>query len=331
MSYKGIGNSFVTRMVLAFCLGGLLLSFGLGLMEYRHARDLAVSNNSQALSETSRKLQQSLITFIELDHADSIVQMLEVYVKDPRLIALRMTHDDGRQFAVGPWPEDLSDRGGLDGQRVGHGRFRPTRHEPANRARGTVPPQRQTLRHRDRHRRQHAAAGHPGARHRATRRPVVRALRADADRPVPHATLVQQPADAARPSRGQQRRRQAIRASRGEHRRGVRPTRRGPGTHAPQPRRRDRSAALPRARDGRPLPVRALRPDQHRLGRPRLRRQPERRGHVPRRTHQRPHRSRHPRPRRQARPRRLPPEHRPHRAGTHQPLRAPADATNKTR
>ncbi len=108
MTQQKARNSFVLRIVLAFGVGGLMMTFGLSALEYRRANDVARNQTSRQVLETSRKLQETLLPFLDNNQHDSVQDVIDIYAGNPRVIALRLRYDESQTYTAGSWPKDLS-------------------------------------------------------------------------------------------------------------------------------------------------------------------------------------------------------------------------------
>jgi len=101
-------NSLVTRLVICFCLGGVALSVGLTVLEYRHAAHVASAGASQQLAMTARNLKDVTYPLIETRHREALSNVLEIFRQDPRIVAIRFESPDRPSVIAGDWPNDLS-------------------------------------------------------------------------------------------------------------------------------------------------------------------------------------------------------------------------------
>jgi PAS domain S-box-containing protein len=102
-------RSLVTRMVVAFCLGGLTLSAVLGVFEYRDAESRASASVGQQVLVSLRNLQDVLHEMMRDGEPDGVASVLKIFAQDPRLVAIRFTAEGAFRSTAGPWPEDLTD------------------------------------------------------------------------------------------------------------------------------------------------------------------------------------------------------------------------------
>jgi len=101
-------NSLVTRLVACFCLGGLLLSIGLTVVEYRHAAHVASAAAGQQLAVTAGNLKNVTYPLVANDHREALGNVLGIFSQDPRIVAIRFESPNKPSVLAGDWPDDLS-------------------------------------------------------------------------------------------------------------------------------------------------------------------------------------------------------------------------------
>jgi diguanylate cyclase (GGDEF)-like protein len=104
-----VANSLITRLVISFCLGGLLLSVGLTVLEYRHASHVASAAASQQMAMTARNLRDVTYPLIDAEHREALGNVLEIFNQDPRIVAIRFESATRPSIAAGQWPQDLTE------------------------------------------------------------------------------------------------------------------------------------------------------------------------------------------------------------------------------
>ncbi len=109
MLRRRFGRSLVTRMVLAYCVGGLLLSVALGVLEYSNAEDQASTSAGQQILVTVRNLQEVIHPLLDAEQHDSVSHILHIFAQDPRIVALRLRCKGELNITGGTWPGDLTD------------------------------------------------------------------------------------------------------------------------------------------------------------------------------------------------------------------------------
>lgn len=118
-------NSVATRLVGSFCLGGVALSIGLGLLEYQRAGSLAEVATSQQMLGAARNLKDMLHALLQTGQTDTINEALSVFTQDPRILGVRVDAPGGPHFVAGRW-DSTSDRVSMwrlaDGS-PGHGKL----------------------------------------------------------------------------------------------------------------------------------------------------------------------------------------------------------------
>jgi len=102
-------NSLVSRLVACFCLGGVALSIGLTVLEYRHASRVASAAASQQLAMTARNLKDVTWPLIETDHREALGNVLGMFSQDPRIVAIRFESPRRPSVVAGDWPDDLAE------------------------------------------------------------------------------------------------------------------------------------------------------------------------------------------------------------------------------
>ena len=102
-------NSVATRLVGAFCLGGVALSIGLGALEYQRARSLTEVATTQQMLDASRNLKDMLRALLRSGQDQAIDNALAVFTQDPRLPGVRVEAPDGHHHIAGRW-KPIDDR-----------------------------------------------------------------------------------------------------------------------------------------------------------------------------------------------------------------------------
>lgn len=98
-------DSVVTRLVVWFCLGGLSLSIGLGLLQYQRAERLAAVSRGQRLMLDARELQDVLRTAIRAENHESVTAALRAFTGREEVTAIRVLEGERTLATEGPWPE----------------------------------------------------------------------------------------------------------------------------------------------------------------------------------------------------------------------------------
>jgi len=130
-------NSVATRLVFFFCLGGVVLSLGLGVMEYRWSRQLARVTSSQHVLIMARNLQNVLRPIVTgPQRAELTTAALRIFAQDPDVIAVRFISTDRRPITVGAWPQSP---GGLRVWNLGADPAGPRQIDLSRRTRVVVP------------------------------------------------------------------------------------------------------------------------------------------------------------------------------------------------
>lgn len=95
--------SLVSRLVGWLCVVGLVLSAGLGAMEYRRSMDLLSMATTQQVLQLEQNLQQVLRAMVAQNDPVVIRNTLEAFVQDPQLRAVRLNTGEGDSYAAGKW------------------------------------------------------------------------------------------------------------------------------------------------------------------------------------------------------------------------------------
>ncbi len=101
-------SSVVSRLVVTFCVGGLLLSLGLGFMEYHRSLQVTELATSQQMVMLEQNLQQVLRSLIAHGETGPIDSTLEIFSQDPRVRAVRLSAPDGKIYSGGTWSPAFS-------------------------------------------------------------------------------------------------------------------------------------------------------------------------------------------------------------------------------
>ncbi len=99
-------NSVVTRLVAALVLGGLAISLGLSAMELQRAEPAARLALTQQVAQTARNIQNVLRGTLEHRGEHELRELLELFVHDPRFLALRLQRPGRGAMDVGDFPHD---------------------------------------------------------------------------------------------------------------------------------------------------------------------------------------------------------------------------------
>ncbi len=97
-------NSVVTRLAMGFCLGGLVLTVCLGVLEYRQSARTAGLSTVPSMVMMSHHLRDVLRPLIVAGKTDSIPSALGIFAHDPRIIATRYRSSVGLSVTEGDWP-----------------------------------------------------------------------------------------------------------------------------------------------------------------------------------------------------------------------------------
>jgi len=103
MSIQGWANSVVTRLVVCFCAGGVLLSIGLGMLEYQRATQRVEAATAQHMLITTRNLQDVLRSLMHSGQDEAVRSALTVFSQDPRIIGVRIDSPGVKGIAAGQW------------------------------------------------------------------------------------------------------------------------------------------------------------------------------------------------------------------------------------
>jgi diguanylate cyclase (GGDEF)-like protein/PAS domain S-box-containing protein len=101
-------KSVVSRLVISFCIGGLILSLGLGVIEYYRSLRMMELSTSQQMVMLEQNLQQVLRSLIAHGDTGPIATAMEIFSQDPRVRAVKLATADGATYSAGPWPQDMS-------------------------------------------------------------------------------------------------------------------------------------------------------------------------------------------------------------------------------
>ncbi|MBI1367705.1 MAG: PAS domain S-box protein [Planctomycetes bacterium] len=101
-------HSVVTRMVGCFCLGGVLLSIGLGVIEYSRSMKLVEVATSQQMLLTARNLQDVLHSLIAAGRDNAVQSALNIFTQDPRIVGVRLDTRGEPSITAGRWDNDMS-------------------------------------------------------------------------------------------------------------------------------------------------------------------------------------------------------------------------------
>ncbi|MHB1157701.1 MAG: diguanylate cyclase [Phycisphaerales bacterium] len=102
-------NSVVTRMVAGFCLGGVVLSIALAMIEYQRAMNSVTAAAGQQLTLTTHNLREVVRPLLGDAYRKTLEDVLRIFVQDPRITAARVVSPDGWNVSTGPWPDASTD------------------------------------------------------------------------------------------------------------------------------------------------------------------------------------------------------------------------------
>jgi diguanylate cyclase (GGDEF)-like protein/PAS domain S-box-containing protein len=97
-------RSVVTRLVASIVLGGLIVSFGLGVLELQHSQTLLGLELTQRIVQSTRALQSELRSQAHSPPSDRYRATLETYLDDPRICAARIVGPGAHTVSFKAWP-----------------------------------------------------------------------------------------------------------------------------------------------------------------------------------------------------------------------------------
>ncbi len=97
-------NSLATRLVAGQCLGGIVLAVVTTAVMYRLASHEHSAAAGQNLTLTAYHLRDAVKPLLEAGDDQAILNILNVFARDPRIEGVRLVDDAGRTFRSEHWP-----------------------------------------------------------------------------------------------------------------------------------------------------------------------------------------------------------------------------------
>lgn len=100
-----VNRSIVTRLVTSLILGGVVVSFALGMIELKRSEALLQMEMAQRVVQNTRMIQSKFRGTFGRRSPEALRGLLEAYLIAPRLYAARVTYPDGGVIILKDWHE----------------------------------------------------------------------------------------------------------------------------------------------------------------------------------------------------------------------------------